>query len=134
MISFNRVATDELQERIQVIQQQNPTWGSFEEALREAYDYERPKGRVRRKFDQWVASTKIHQSATQAFLEFEDRFAQLSEREQGLVGMDKVLMFIRSIDRKKRMAIRIKLEDGDCENDYQIPKGRVQHVFDQWVA
>ena len=35
VISFNRVATDELQESIHKIRQQNPTWGSFEEALRE---------------------------------------------------------------------------------------------------
>ena len=41
--SFNRVATDELQESIHEIRQQNPTWESFEEAIREAYDYLRPK-------------------------------------------------------------------------------------------
>ena len=103
--SFNRVATDELQERIHGIQQQNPIWGSFEEALQEAYDYKRPKGRIQREFDQWVASAKIHQSATQAFLEFERCFPQLSERVQGLVGLDKVLRLVRSIDRKERMAI-----------------------------
>ena len=116
VISFNRVATDELQESIHKIQQQNPTWGSFEEALREAYDYERPKGRDRREFDEWVASEKTHQSATQAFLEFEHRFARLSVREQRLVGEDKVLMFVRSIDRKERMDIGIKLEDKDGAN------------------
>ena len=43
VISFNRVATDELQESIHEIRQQNPTWESFEEAIREAYDYLRPK-------------------------------------------------------------------------------------------
>ena len=101
MISFSRVATDELQERIHKIRQQNPTWGSFEEALREAYDYERSKGRDRREFDEWVALEKTHQSATQAFLEFKHRFARLSEREQRLVGMDKVLMFVRLSDKKK---------------------------------
>ena len=82
VISFNRVAMDELQESIHGIRQQNPTWGSFEEALRDTYDYKRPKGRGWDEFQQWVASAKIHQSATQAFLEFERRFAQLSEREQ----------------------------------------------------
>ena len=41
--SFNRVATDELQESIHKIRQQNPTWESFEEAIRDAYDYLRPK-------------------------------------------------------------------------------------------
>ena len=79
VISFNRVATDELQQSIHGIQQQNPMWGSFEEALREAYDYERLKGQGPNEFEQRVASTMIHQSATQAFLDFECRFLQLPE-------------------------------------------------------
>ena len=114
--SFNRVAMDELQESIHEIRQQNPTWGSFEEALREAYDYERPKGRGRGEFEQWVASAKIHQSATQAFLEFECRFGKLSGQEQQLVGVNKLQMFVLLIDRKERMAIGMKLEDGDGAN------------------
>ena len=66
------------------------------------------KGRGWAEFEQWVASMKIHQSTTQAFLEFERCFAQLSEREQRLVRVDNVLMFVRSIDQKERMAIRKK--------------------------
>ena len=54
VISFNRVATDEFKERIHGRQQQNSMWGSFEEALQEAYDYERSKGRVRCEFEQLV--------------------------------------------------------------------------------
>ena len=54
MISFNRVAIDGLQERIHGTQQQNLTWGSFEEVLREAHYYQRPKGRVGEEFEQWV--------------------------------------------------------------------------------
>ena len=111
------MATDELLESIHGIRQQNPTWGSFEEALREPDDYERSKGRGQCEFEQSVALVKIYQSATQAFLEFKHHFAQLSEREQLLVGVDKVLMFVRSIDRKERMAIRIKLEDNNGAND-----------------
>ena len=63
-----------------------------------------------------MASEKTYQSATQAFLEFEHRFARLSDQEQRLVGEDKVLMFVRSIDRKERMDIGIKLEDKDGAN------------------
>ena len=119
---------DELQESIHGIRQQNPTWGSFEEALREAYDYERPKGQGRGEFEQWVASTKIHQSASQAFLEFEHHFSQLLPREQWLVGVDKVLMFVRSIDRKERMAIGIKLEDKDGANGLTEDWAEVERV------
>ena len=122
------MATDELQESIHKIRQQNLTWGSFEEAFREAYDYERPKGRDRREFDEWVASETTHQSATQAFLEFEHRFARLSEREQRLVGEDKVLMFVRSIDRKERMDIGIKLEDDDGANGLTEDWAEVERV------
>ena len=45
-----------------------------------------------------------------AFVEFECCFAQLSEWDQGLVGVNKVLMFVRSINRKERMTIGIKLK------------------------
>ena len=128
VISFNRVATDELQERIHKIQQQNSTWGSFEEALREAYDYKRSKGQDRREFDEWVASEKTHRSATQSFLEFEHRFAQLSKREQRSVGEDKVLMFVRSINRKERMDIGIELEDDDGANGLTEDWAKVERV------
>ena len=74
------------------------TWVTFEKALLEEYGYERSKGRNRRDFDQWVASVKTHQGATQAFLDFERHFSKLLEREQILVGVDKVLMFVKSVD------------------------------------
>ena len=57
VISFSRVASDELQESIYEIRQQNTTWVSFEKALLEKYDYERSMRQDRREFDQWVAST-----------------------------------------------------------------------------
>ena len=46
----------------------------------------------------------------------ESRFSQLSEREQRLVGVDKVLMFMKSVDRRERMAISLKLEEDDDAN------------------
>ena len=63
-----------------------------------------------------MASTKVNQSATQAFLEFECRFGKLSGQEQQLVGVNKLQMFVLLIDRKERMAIGMKLEDGDGAN------------------
>ena len=51
-----------------------------------------------------------------AFVEFECRFAQLSKRDQGLVGANKVHMFVRSIDRNERKAIGIQLEDDNAVN------------------
>ena len=46
-------------------------------------------------------------------LSFECQFAQLSERDQGLVGVNKVLIIIKMIDRKERKAIGVQLEDDD---------------------
>ena len=51
-----------------------------------------------------------------AFLEFERRFAQLPELEQRLVRVDNVLLFVKSIDLKERMANGIELEVDDRAN------------------
>ena len=51
-----------------------------------------------------------------AFIEFESLFAQLSNLDQRLVGVDKVLMFVKSIDLKERKDIRIRLENDDGGN------------------
>ena len=87
-----------------------------EEYLFEAYRYEKPKRRDRHEFFQWVASMKTHQSAMDAFLKFECRFAQLTDLDRKLVGVDKVLLFVKSIDRKERNAIGNQLEDDDGAN------------------
>ena len=75
--------------------------------------YKEPKRCSLYEFNQWVSSMKTHHSAMHAFVEFECRFAQLSELDQRLVGEDKVLMFVKSINRNERKAIGIQLEDDD---------------------
>ena len=52
-----------------------------------------------------------------AFRKFQRRFARLPEWEQRLVGADKVLLFVRSIDRAEREAIGIELQEDDGAND-----------------
>ena len=44
------------------------------------------------------------------------RFSQFSEWEQRLVGVNKVLIFMKSIDRIERMAYGLKLEEDDDAN------------------
>ena len=75
-----------------------------------------PKSRNRHDFDQWVASAKTHRGAAKAFQEFGRRFARPPEREERLVGADKVLLFVRSFDLAEREAIGIKLEEDDGAN------------------
>ena len=94
----------------------------------EAYRYKEPKRCKLYEFDQWVSSLKTHQSAMHAFVEFECRFAQLSERDQRLVGVEKVLMFVKSIDRKERKAIGIRLEDDDGANGLTEDWTKVERV------
>ena len=91
-------------------------WEAFKEALWQAYG-EPPRNQNRRDIDKWVSSTKTHQGATKVFQEFGRRFARLPEREQRLVGADKVLLFVRSIDRAEREAIGIELQEDDGAND-----------------
>ena len=64
-----------------------------------------------------MPSEKTHRGATKAFLEFRRCFAQLTEWEKRLVGVDKVLLFIRWIDRAEREAIGIELKDDNGRND-----------------
>ena len=99
-----------------------------EEYLFEAYRYEKPKRQGRHEFYQWVASMKTHQSAMDAFLEFECRFAQLTGLDQRLVGVDKVLLFVKSIDRRERNAIGIHLEDDDGANGLTENWAEVERV------
>mgnify|MGYP006973844452 FL=1 len=73
------------------------SWEAFEEALWWAYR-EPARSRNRCDFDQWVALAKTHRGATKAFLEFGRCFSWLIEREQRLVGVDKVLLLIRLIN------------------------------------
>ena len=82
----------------------------------EAYRYEKPKGRGRHEFYQWVSSMKTHHSAMHAFIEFECLFAQLMKLDRRLMGVDNVFLFVNSIDRKERKAIGIHLEDDDGGN------------------
>ena len=76
----------------------------------------------------WVASAKTHRGETKVFQEFEWRFARLPEREQRLVGADKVLLFIRSIDRAEREAIGIELEEDDGANGFTEDWAKVGRV------
>ena len=83
---FCLVVAEPIYEEMKELQEAHISWRSFEEALREAYGYKELKGQSLHKFNQWVSSMKTHQSAMDAFVEFECRFAQLTELDQRLVG------------------------------------------------
>ena len=105
---FCRVVSEMIYEEMKELQVAHNSWGSFQETLGEACSlYE---------FNQWVSSLKTHQSVMHAFIEFESLFAKLSEWDQRLVGVNKVLVFVNSINLKERKAIGIRLEDDDGAN------------------
>ena len=132
--SFCRAVADRIHAEVKELREAHSSWEAFEEALRQAYG-ELPKSRNRRDFDQWVASTKTYRGATKAFREVERCFARLPEREQRLVGADKVLLFVRSIDWVEREAIEIELEEDDGENglieDWSKVRKVCQRLYDE---
>ena len=73
----------------------------------EACEYDRCE------FGLWVASVKATRSAMKAFRKFEHRFAQLSDRDRRSLGTAKVLLFLKSVNKKGRMAILPDLEDNE---------------------
>ena len=83
-------------------------------------------------FNQWISSAKTHRGAMKAFEEFEQRFTRLLEREQRLVGEDKVRLFVRSINRAEREAIGIGLEDDDGANGLIDDWSEVERVC-RWL-
>ena len=128
---FCRVVAEPIFEEIKEIQKTHDSWVSFKEALQESYGYKGPKGRGLYEFHKWVSSRKTHRSAMHAFVEFEYCFAQLSDRDRRLVGLNKVLLFVKSIDRNERMAIGIQLEDDDGANGLIEDWGKVERVCQQ---
>ena len=77
------------------------------ERREEACEYDR------REFDLWVSSVKAPRSKMEAFWEFDYRFSQLTDRDQELVGADKVPLFLKSVNEKGRMAIFPDLENNE---------------------
>ena len=90
---FCRVVAVQMHSEVRELRKAHNLWEAFEEALLEAYRGERPKGQVRHNFDQSVGSAKTHR-AMKAFLEFERRLARLPKREQRMVGVDKVFLYV----------------------------------------
>ena len=55
-------------EEVKKLQESHDSWGFIKKALLEKYDYEESKGQGKGVFDQWVTSSKTHQSAMHTFL------------------------------------------------------------------
>ena len=125
---FCRVVAEPIYEEMKEHQEAHDSWVSFEEALREAYGYKEQKGRGLYEFDQWISSKKTHQTAMDAFVQFQSYFAQLMERDQRLLGVDKALLFVKSINRRERNAIGIELEDDDGTNGLTENWAEVERV------
>ena len=113
---FCRVVAQPIFKNVKELLEAHDSWVTFEKALLEAYGYEKPKGRGLYEFYQWVSLMKTHQSVMDAFVEFECRFAHGAERYRILVGVDKVLLFVMSINQRERKSIGIHLEDEDGAN------------------
>ena len=116
MLSFNRVATDELEGSIHEIRNQHPTWTTFEEALKSTYSMEDTSKATRRGFEDWVEMPKQGMKVLEVFTDFEKRFGRLSARDQTILVPDKVAMFLRAVDARDRHDLGILLEDVTTES------------------
>ena len=125
---FCQVTAPRIHTEVKQLEETHSSWETFGEALWRAYD-EPLRCRNRRDFDHWVVSAKTHRGATKAFLEFGRRFAQLTEQEQRLVGAEKVLLFVSSIDRAEREVIGIELEEDDRANGLTEDWSKVERVY-----
>ena len=128
---FCRIAAPRIYAEVRELGEAHSSWEAFERALWRAYG-EPPRSWNRRGFDQWVASAKTHSGVTKAFQDFGRRFTRLPEREQRLVGADKVLLFVRSIDRAEREVIGIEHEEDDRANGLTEDWSKVGRVC-QWL-
>mgnify|MGYP000022839779 CR=1 FL=1 len=87
-----------------------------------AYEYDR------RELCLWVESVKAPWSAMKEFREFEHHFSQLSNRDRRSVGADKVLLFLKSVNEKGRMAILSELKDDEGANGLTEDWNEVERV------
>ena len=95
--SFNRVAMDGLLGSIHDKRQQNLTWAAFEEALKTTYAIEYSSKATRRGFEDWVETPYKGQKVLDVFSTFESRFGRVSARDQAILVLDKVIMFLRVV-------------------------------------
>jgi hypothetical protein len=77
VIAFNRVAADCLQASLRELQQQHPTWPTFEAAMKTAYTMEDTSKPKRRNFEDWVDTSNKGLKVIEVFFEIEDRFGML---------------------------------------------------------
>ena len=138
--SFNRVATDGLQASIHGIQQQNPRWEAFEEALKATFAIEDSSKATRRGFEDWVEAPDKGLKVVDVFSAFESRFGRLSARDQAILGPDKVIMFLRAVDIRDRKDLGVLLEDTTTESGLTETWGSVREIVarytkrGQWLA
>ena len=114
--SFNRVATDGLQGSIHGLQQQNPTWEAFEEALKTTFAIEDSSKATRRGFNDWVETPDKGLKVLDMFSTFKSRFKRLSARGQAILVPDKVILFLRAMDVRDHKDLGMLLEDTTIEN------------------
>ena len=140
VLSFNRMAPDELQGSILETRQQYPTWAAFEGALKTTYAIEDSSKATRRGFEDWVDIPEKGLKVLEIFAEFDKRFGRLSARDQTILAPDKVVMFLRSVDIRDRPGLGMLLEDATTEsgltNTWDVVKSSVARITKrkQWLS
>ena len=110
---FSRVVSSMLHTQIIELLEAYISWDIFRIALLKEFEVEDVIGTSRYEFDKWVALKKPYKSALASFQDLECQFSRLLESGKRLVGVDKVLMFLRYANRNEWMKLDIVLKDDD---------------------
>ena len=90
VISFNRISTNGLQGSIHELRQQHPMWAASKQVMKTMYTIE-DSLRVR-----WTGFKK-GLKVLKVLVKFGRKFGRLSPGDQGVLVLDKVVMFLRSM-------------------------------------
>ena len=109
--TFSRIATDDLQEKIQELRKANTTWATFERAVLNAFAMDDSTKETRRGFEEWVDLPHKGMKVLDVLCEFESKFNRLSTRDQTVLQAEKVIMFLRAVDIRDRKDLGVLMEN-----------------------
>ena len=111
ILSFKRVAANNVQRRVIEVQEGKTTWYEFEKAILAAFVVEDLSRITRHVLMKWIEKKDKKMSASRVYDEFDQMFSRLPATDQVLLEEDKTLYFLKAVDMKDRRELGTLLED-----------------------
>ena len=116
---FHRISSVEVCNR--VIELQNDlihgvSWNAFKQALMQEYSLDDESRISRRRFVDWVNQQNKGLFILDLFRDFQKRFSYLSQLEGTRMALEKVSLFVQSVDDDDRNDLEILLEDPNSDD------------------